>query len=331
MYQVSAYIERCIRSVMNQTYTNLECIIVDDCGKDDSIVKCEKMIQIYDGPIEFVIFHHEYNRGVSAARNTGIRQAKGEWLFFLDSDDELTNDCIETLVETAKENQVTEMVQGTTQEDKLIEVKPGVWEHKRNLMLSCIKLQDAPSLMTSNKEIRMWFYEKKAISLVVWNKLFKRSFILQNNLFLKEGVIFEETPYSIYLYKCLNHVVVVKDVTYIYHIRPDSIATGTPPLVRAKHYAGNMIEVLSHLTPSWECAEMDFFLNRFIFRCAFLIHKDSMSKEAFSLYWKQAKKYHCNSVQMDLAMAYIASYFKNSESVFGKLRRMKHYLRFLRG
>ena len=55
-----------------------------------------------------------------------------------------------------------------------------------------------------------------------------------------------------------------------------------------------------------------------------------MSKKAFSLFWKQARKYHCRSVLIDLAMAYIASYFKNSESVFGKLKKMKKAIKILK-
>ena len=331
VYQVSAYIERCIQSVMNQTYRDIECIIVDDCGTDDSMSKCNRLIQTYIGPIDFIILHHEHNRGQSAARNTGIRQAQGEWLFFLDSDDELTSNCIEALVTVAIENKETEMVQGLALEDRPMEVKPGIWEHSHNLMHSCIKLQEAPSIMTSNEEIRTWFYKEKAISLVIWNKLFKRSFILHNNLFFKESVIFEETPYSIYLYKYLNHVGIVKEITYIYHIRSGSTVTGSSLMNKAQSFGENMIDVLSNLTPSWECAEMDFFLNRFISRCAFLIHKDSMSKKAFSLYWKQARKYHCRSILINLAMAYISSYFTNSEFIFKKLKMLKRRLCALRG
>jgi len=330
VYQVSAYIERCIRSVMNQIYTDLECIIVDDCGTDDSIVKCDRLIQAYSGPIEFIVLHHDQNRGQSAARNTGIRYAKGKWLFFLDSDDEITGNCIEILVRAAMETEKTEMVIGMVLEDRTVEITQGKREHTQKLMQSCTKLQNAPSLMASNEEVRMWFYKKKALSLILCNKLFKRSFILQNNLFFKEGVIFEETPYSIYLYKCLNHVVVVKEVTYIYHIRPDSTMTGTSSLVIAHNLGGNMIEVLSNLTPSFEGEEMGFYVNYFIRRCVFLIHKDPMSKKAFSLFWKQARKYHCRSVLIDLAMAYIASYFKNSESVFGKLKKMKKAIKILK-
>lgn len=87
VYQVSNYVERCLKSVMSQTYTDIECIIVDDATKDDSIVKCERLIVEYGGPIKFRILHHEYNRGLSAARNTGTKVAEGEYLYYLDGDD----------------------------------------------------------------------------------------------------------------------------------------------------------------------------------------------------------------------------------------------------
>ena len=87
VYQVSDYVERCLRSVMQQTYSHFECILVDDATEDDSIGKCERMIAEYEGDISFRILHHQQNRGLSAAHNTGIDAAKGDYLLFVDSDD----------------------------------------------------------------------------------------------------------------------------------------------------------------------------------------------------------------------------------------------------
>lgn len=98
VYQVSDYIERCIRSVMEQSYADIECIIVDDATIDDSIAKCERLIKMYNGPIEFRILHHKYNCGISAARNTGTDAATRDYMFYLDSDDVITQDCIEKLI-----------------------------------------------------------------------------------------------------------------------------------------------------------------------------------------------------------------------------------------
>ena len=100
VYNVEPYVEDCIRSVIRQTYGGkMECIVVDDCGTDNSMDVVERVIGEYNGPIPFRILHHEHNRGLSAARNTGMDAATGDYLFFLDSDDELTDDCIEKLTE----------------------------------------------------------------------------------------------------------------------------------------------------------------------------------------------------------------------------------------
>ena len=65
VYQVSNYVERCLKSVIGQTFTDFECIIVNDATRDDSIEKCERLIDGYDGPIRFRIIHHEVTRGLS--------------------------------------------------------------------------------------------------------------------------------------------------------------------------------------------------------------------------------------------------------------------------
>ena len=112
VFRISGYIQRCIESVINQTYKDIECIIVDDGTQDDSIEKCEKLIKEYKGPIIFKIIHHEVNRGLSAARNTGTDAATGKYLYYLDSDDYISSNCIEKLVSYAIEDESIEMVQG---------------------------------------------------------------------------------------------------------------------------------------------------------------------------------------------------------------------------
>ena len=71
VYNVAPYIKDCLKSVVRQTYRGgMECLLIDDCGTDDSIAIAEKMIKTYVGPICFRIIRHESNRGLSAARNT---------------------------------------------------------------------------------------------------------------------------------------------------------------------------------------------------------------------------------------------------------------------
>ena len=305
---------------MNQTYQNIECIIVDDCGKDDSIAKCERMIQAYNGPIDFIILHHEENRGVSAARNTGIRKATGDYLYFLDSDDEITESCIEILLEVAMEDDTIEMVYGNT-----------MLQPKRDRSPVDLSWQKVPSSLTSNEEIRYYFFYKGKLTILAHNKLIKHSFVLQHNLFFKEGISHEDQLWSFFLYKCLTNMRLVFEYTYYYHVHQNSFCTGTSPEIYSKYKGIVLQNILTHLTPSKEKDEMRrYIINHFlIYRFLMYIHKVPECQLAFSMYWRQAWKYRCWGIMLDLALIYVSSHFKKGEVVYKKLRRFKNRLYLL--
>ena len=76
IYNVENYIIRCLNSVIEQTYRGpLECILVDDCGNDNSISLVKKFLDSYSGNVKFRILHHDHNRGLAAARNTAVENA----------------------------------------------------------------------------------------------------------------------------------------------------------------------------------------------------------------------------------------------------------------
>ena len=105
VYNVELYVEECLQSVANQTMTEgIECIIVDDRGQDNSMDIVRHFVDDYQGAISFHILKHEKNGGLSAARNTGIEAATGEYVYFLDSDDYLVPSAIETLISIADRN-----------------------------------------------------------------------------------------------------------------------------------------------------------------------------------------------------------------------------------
>ena len=112
VYNVAPYIKRCLDSIVAQTFQNIECILVDDCGTDNSKEIVQQYIDNYQGYIQFKIIHHEKNLGLSGARNTGIRIATGEWLYFLDSDDAVTPNCISSLLALKDKYPDVDFVQG---------------------------------------------------------------------------------------------------------------------------------------------------------------------------------------------------------------------------
>ena len=215
VFKVSDYVERCLLSVIKQDYSYIECIIVDDCSPDDSIVKCKRLIDGYVGPIRFKILHHKRNRGLSAARNTGTDAATGDYIFYLDSDDEITADCISKLASPILCNDTIELVQGNYK------------VHRIGGKQMIINPSTGPIRITTNEGVRELYHNYHILHVVAWNKLMKLSFIKDNGICFKEGLIYEDSLWMFYLLKYLKNVYVLNDVTYNYYVRPCSISTGT--------------------------------------------------------------------------------------------------------
>ena len=215
VYNVEPYVEDCIKSVMRQTYDGwMECIVVDDGGMDDSIAVVERMIAEYDGPIQFKILHHDHNRGLSAARNTGVDTATGDYVFFLDSDDELTDDCIEKLTEPLK-TEWYDVVTGSTRNVNLL--SPNELEETRNIGEETVAngelLRDSMPLRTYRKE---WRWE-------AWNKLCRTEFLRKFHIRFKDGIIFEDVPWTFEIACLARSLYIIGDTTYIYKKRKGSI------------------------------------------------------------------------------------------------------------
>lgn len=98
VYNVEAYIKKCLDSIVQQTYENIEIIIVIDGSTDGS----EKIVRTYRD--ERILIINQVNQGLGAARNTGINHAKGDWLLFVDSDDWLNRNTVEKLIDAASED-----------------------------------------------------------------------------------------------------------------------------------------------------------------------------------------------------------------------------------
>ena len=209
IYNVEPYVERCLRSVMDQTYRGtVECIIVDDCGSDGSMDRVNQMVFNYQGPIQFKILHHDHNRGLSAARNTGIDTATGEYVFFLDSDDEIFEYCLEKLVEPLKEEQYDVVVRSVC-------TKGNNGRHQW-LML---KLQNGDVLR--GKAIETHYYTKW--NMMAQNKLYRLAFLRQQNLRFKEGLVHEDDLWSLQVACLAQSLRAVNMFTYVYYVREGSI------------------------------------------------------------------------------------------------------------
>ena len=210
-YNVESFIGHCACSLFDQTYSNLEFIFVDDCSTDASNNVLEQVIKKYPNRANQVrILHHDHNRGVSAARNTGIEAASGNYFLFVDSDDEITTDCIEKFVEPLSEKEY-DLVIGdvhTIGDDKLC----------KQLQL---KLRDGEVLF--GKAI-IDSYRKKW-NMAPWNKLVKLDLIRCQNLLFKDGLYAEDELWSFQVACVARSLRAVNQLTYIYCIRNNSLTT----------------------------------------------------------------------------------------------------------
>lgn len=213
VYNVEKYIERCINSVIKQTFTNLECIIVDDCSQDNSLEICKRIINKYNGPITFKIITHKHSEGPSGARNTGTKAAKGDYIFYLDSDDEITNDCIYLMYNATIKYPQAEIVQGCT-----------ISENK-TIYHSLDNYKDI-EYINDNNWIRREFYQfKDTLPILVWNKLIKKAYLNKHRIYFKEHIIHEDILWVYNIVKNLKHLCFIHENTYIHYTVPMSIMT----------------------------------------------------------------------------------------------------------
>lgn len=105
VYNASAVIHRCLESINRQTYRKLEILFVDDCCTDDTMDKLYDFLQQGGTDLRIKCIHHERNRGVAAARNTGLDNATGEYIYYLDADDFMEDNAIEQMYKEAEKYQ----------------------------------------------------------------------------------------------------------------------------------------------------------------------------------------------------------------------------------
>lgn len=212
VYNVAPYVAGCVKSIMDQDYENLEVLFVDDCSPDNSMEIIKQTIaENNTNHIEWKFLNHEYNRGLSAARNTGIAASSGEYIMFVDSDDALTPRATNVMMAQILINPDLDFVVGNRD---IIwtptgEIKHQPWTRRKNCHLM-LNLED---------------YVNYSLQDQAYNKLIKKSFLIKNNLFFAEGLLYEDSLWMSQVKCCMPKILYIPDVTYVYCLRPESIMT----------------------------------------------------------------------------------------------------------
>ena len=202
VYNVEKYLEKCVKSIIDQTYKNLEIILIDDGSTDNSGNLCDNL-KLQDDRIQVI---HKQNGGLSDARNAGLKIAKGEYIGFVDSDDYIEKDMFETLYKLNKKyNSEISIV--------------SFYEIYNNKVIG---VRDSKNLEELNKieAIKELLIDTK-IQSYAWNKLFKKE--LFEGLEFPTNKNFEDIATTLLLFEKANKIVLLEDPKYYYVRRDDSI------------------------------------------------------------------------------------------------------------
>lgn len=207
VYNVSKYLSDCINSIITQTYSNIEIILVNDGSTDNSGRMCESFAMKDDR----ISVYHINNAGVSNARNVGINHSNGEFLLFVDSDDWIEVNTVEISIKKICE----------TKSDLLIYAME-IDRHKNDIIQSIDKKSIDKNIevdIFDFKEYYSYLFEADYLSSSC-TKLFKTSIIKEHNLYFStELVIYEDLVFVLNYIQCSKKICAIRDV--LYHYRMD--------------------------------------------------------------------------------------------------------------
>lgn len=202
VYNVEAYLDDCLRSLQAQDYSGYEVIYVNDGSTDSS----RKILTTWETRIPQMRVIDRANGGLSAARNTGLQAATGDYVVFVDSDDWVEASMLSTLAKVTDGNDMVCFACRRTDNnahDTLQLEQSGGWEYYNRHAL-----------------------EHREVAFVcVWQRCYRRSFLIENNLCFREGILHEDNEFTPRACLKAKNVTVIPDVLYNYRVRPGSIMT----------------------------------------------------------------------------------------------------------
>ena len=232
IYKVENYIKQCIESIINQTYSNLEIILVDDGSPDNCGIICDEYVQV-DSRIKVI---HKQNGGLSDARNAGLIVFKGEYVVFVDSDDFMPKDSIEYMYNLAIENDADVVIGGSEKFD----------ENTGKIIWSTYNGAENIQVFDKVEAMKDFFINGCAS----WARLYKRN--VHKNVFFPVGEINEDEAIVLTILENCEKIVKSNKVVYNYRFRDNSITSvefNTKKLVWYEHCKKNL-EYVSNNYPN---------------------------------------------------------------------------------
>lgn len=221
-YGVGDYIGDALGGLMMQTYDNFEVIIVDDCSPDNSGETARSFLERDD---RFIYIRHEVNQGVSAARNTGIERATGDYILFLDPDDLYEKNLLRVCAATLERNPVDMLVYSFTEDYRNAS---GRIEYMKGITLDLMDYDDDMVTTKDSAIIHKMAIQMEGITMLgyPWNKCYKTSVIKENNIRFKDIKHVEDILFNCDFLDYTTSLTVLNDVLYHYRNQGQVRLTG---------------------------------------------------------------------------------------------------------
>ena len=234
VFKCEKYILRCLESVKKQTYTNFEIVLVNDCTPDKSMDIIKDFIQ--ENPIlDIKIIEHDQNSGLSVVRNSGINASFGEYIFFLDSDDEIIENCIELLLNNA------------IQTNAQITVAQNRWINTFDNTTKDFGFPTNAAKKIYNNRLEIFSeYSNGGFPSSSWNKLIKKDFIVKNKIYFVPGLYAQDELWFFHLLLKTDSLAIIDDITYLYYLHGESVIFN-----RTKRNFENFLTILEYFTAAY--------------------------------------------------------------------------------
>ena len=212
IYKVEKYLRECIESILCQTFKDYEIILVDDGSPDSCPQICDEYALKYPN-IQCI---HRPNGGLSAARNSGLLVAKGEYVMFVDSDDFLYD-----------KYALDKVAQKSNSSPEIIHYRYAEWYESDNHIYPRNFSYDIVTDGRSVTDIYCELIDKDAYISSAWSKAVQRKFLIDNNILFERNLLGEDNEWSYHVIMLANKIELIDDILYVYRRRGGSITTSS--------------------------------------------------------------------------------------------------------
>lgn len=307
VYKVEKYIDQCVKSVINQTYDNLEIILIDDGSPD----KCPEICDKYASKDERIIVIHKKNGGLASSRNVGLDVASGDLISFVDSDDWIDREMF------------AEMIQIKEKYNASIACCEGIYTDGKVLLEECFDCKTTGTIL-SGKEVAREILLDKVGSQVVKGLYDKMCW---DDVRFPVGMLYEDIPTTFRAFEKASSIIYLDKSFYKYRINPKSIS-GTPNPLKSYHEYLGFKSHYDHAKINFPDISSECCTKTALFGISTLLHSYTDARDELAIYSNEIKEFlNCHKGEINYSLmpksrVYALKIYYISEHLFAAMAKM---------